>query len=210
MPCSIRSIRHDSCSSVFRPSLNIRLHHIHHTRAKMGESTPIPSHQAKTPLDLDYIDRAMTFIPSERCTISCGTACVDPKASKVLIIFNRRLGIWQLPKGRKDIGETLHSAALRETYEETGVRASLFPLLIQTRCTKPRTEDWAAHDATGSENPGSTMTHRTVPSIASVSSASTAYSTSTASSASSTTALEGITPADAVYDFKMTDRKSVV
>ncbi|EFX02014.1 nudix hydrolase [Grosmannia clavigera kw1407] len=102
----------------------------------MAASTPTKDGTRKPMLDIDFISQAMVFIPSERCTISCGTICVDPSADKVLIIFNRRLGIWQLPKGRKNIGECLQSAALRETYEETGVHASLFPLKIRTRSTQ--------------------------------------------------------------------------
>ena len=147
----------------------------------------------------------MEFTPSERCTISCGTVCVDPRAGKVLIIFNRRLGIWQLPKGRKNIGEDLHSAALRETYEETGVPASLLPLMVQTRSTKPPVESWAPHKSSG--NPCDSMTHRTAPSIASVSSTSTACSTSTASSASSTAAVEGVTTAEAIMDPNVTSNR---
>ncbi|KJR82655.1 uncharacterized protein SPSK_03539 [Sporothrix schenckii 1099-18] len=146
-------------------------------------------------LDMDYIDDNMTFIPSERCTVSSGTVCVDPRASKVLIIFNRRLGIWQLPKGRKNIGEDLQSAALRETYEETGVRANLLPLKIRTRSTtQPNVINDSAVDATRRRN--FAATHRTTHSAASVSSVSTAYSTSIMSTAStaSSTPIQSYTP----------------
>lgn len=40
-----------------------------------------------------------------------------------------------LPKGRKNIGEDLLATALRETYEETGVRVSVMPLRVATRAT---------------------------------------------------------------------------
>lgn len=43
-----------------------------------------------------------------------------------------------LPKGRKDVGETLEQCAIRETWEETGFRASLLPLRIDTQATWPR------------------------------------------------------------------------
>lgn len=132
--------------------------------------------RAGAPLDIDYINDAMVFIPSERCTISCGTVCVDPRASKVLIIFNRRLGIWQLPKGRKNIGEDLQSAALRETYEETGVRASLLAMKIHTRATMPN--GGGIYDMKTAPRSHNAVSHQTTPSTASASSASTAHSTS--------------------------------
>src|SRR4051794_20852746 len=81
-------------------------------------TTPTPSTMA---LDLEKIDRSMSFHPSEATTISCGTVTIDTAARKVLLIWNRKLAIYQLPKGRKNIGEDMLSAAMRETYEETGV-----------------------------------------------------------------------------------------
>jgi hypothetical protein len=138
-------------------------------------------------LDMDYINDNMIFTPSERCTISCGTVCVDPRASKVLIIFNRRLGIWQLPKGRKNIGEDLQSAALRETYEETGVQANLLSLKIRTRSTTPYVDNDCAADAARRSNDAAS--HRATPSTASASSASTAHSTSIVSMASTTSSI---------------------
>lgn len=40
-----------------------------------------------------------------------------------------------LPKGLKNIGETLEDAAVRETYEETGFRVIMLPLPIPTLAT---------------------------------------------------------------------------
>ncbi len=103
----------------------------------------------KPGLDMKAIDESMTFFPSERCTVSCGTVCIDPVAAKVLVILNKRLRIYQLPKGRKNIGEDLRAAAFRETFEETGVRAVPLPLKIATRATKPRAA--APETTTGGE-----------------------------------------------------------
>lgn len=108
-----------------------------HQALHMAAAMPTDDETPQPRLDIDFISQTMVFIPSERCTISCGTVCVDPPASKVLLIFNKRLGIWQLPKGRKNIDEGLQSAALRETYEETGVHVTLLPLKIRTRSTQP-------------------------------------------------------------------------
>ena len=42
----------------------------------------------------------------------------------LLILRNNR---WDLPKGKVEAGETLLQAALRETFEETGLKANLSP-----------------------------------------------------------------------------------
>ncbi len=86
---------------------------------------------------MKQIDDSMDFNPSEACTLSCGTVCVDPRTARLLLIFNERLNIYQLPKGRKHIDEDMATAALRETKEETGVSARLLPLKLHTRATVP-------------------------------------------------------------------------
>ena len=58
--------------------------------------------------------------------ISCGTVTIDPRAKKVLLILNRS-SQYLLPKGRKNPSETIEAAALRETFEETGIRSELLP-----------------------------------------------------------------------------------
>ncbi|MBC8155082.1 MAG: NUDIX hydrolase [Bacteroidetes bacterium] len=45
------------------------------------------------------------------------------KEDKMLLMFRR--GVWDLPKGKLDDGESSKVAALREVEEETGVRATL-------------------------------------------------------------------------------------
>jgi 8-oxo-dGTP pyrophosphatase MutT (NUDIX family) len=99
-------------------------------------------------LDLEEIDRSMSFHPSEATIISCGTVTIDPAKQNVLLIWNKNLGIYQLPKGRKNIGEDMLSAAMRETYEETGVRATPLRLKIATRATPPSTHSPSADDIT--------------------------------------------------------------
>lgn len=83
------------------------------------------------------IDGAMTFSPASSLVISCGTVTFDMVHGKVLLIWNKRFEIYQLPKGRKNIGETLLQAALRETFEETGVRVEPVQLKVATRATVP-------------------------------------------------------------------------
>ncbi|TFK76267.1 hypothetical protein BDN72DRAFT_830815 [Pluteus cervinus] len=52
---------------------------------------------------------------------------------EICILHHRKNDLWVLPKGRKDQGETLISAALRETYEETGYACELLPCKMSTR-----------------------------------------------------------------------------
>ena len=74
--------------------------------------------------------------------ISCGTVTLDLRHSKALLIrwHNPGGGVeLMLPKGRKNIGETLEDAALRETLEETGYEAALLPLQVPTLATSDGT-----------------------------------------------------------------------
>jgi 8-oxo-dGTP pyrophosphatase MutT (NUDIX family) len=51
--------------------------------------------------------------------IAAAGGIVENEAGERLFIFRR--GMWDLPKGKVDAGETLEAAALREVEEETGV-----------------------------------------------------------------------------------------
>jgi len=51
---------------------------------------------------------------------AAGGVVVNPKTMQVLLIH--RKGLWDLPKGKLDLGETLEDCALREVREETGIR----------------------------------------------------------------------------------------
>ena len=44
---------------------------------------------------------------------------------RLLVVHRPRYDDWSLPKGKLDAGETFEEAALREVWEETGVRARL-------------------------------------------------------------------------------------
>jgi 8-oxo-dGTP pyrophosphatase MutT (NUDIX family) len=47
---------------------------------------------------------------------------------------------WLLPKGRKDMGESIEATALRETFEETGYPCELIPVRMPTRAPAPGTD----------------------------------------------------------------------
>lgn len=46
---------------------------------------------------------------------------IQPSTRKVVLLYERRRNYWFLPKGRKDIGESLEQTALREAYEEVSI-----------------------------------------------------------------------------------------
>jgi 8-oxo-dGTP diphosphatase len=51
---------------------------------------------------------------------------------RVLLIYRERYPDWSLPKGKVEPGETWEEAALREVWEETGVRCELGAYLGET------------------------------------------------------------------------------
>jgi len=79
----------------------------------------------------------LPVIPSAGFYLAAGTVSVDPARRKVLIIHDRDDGVHKLPRGHKDWGEPLETAAERETFEETGFRATLLPVPLSTRATLP-------------------------------------------------------------------------
>ncbi|PSR90713.1 NUDIX hydrolase domain-like protein [Coniella lustricola] len=82
----------------------------------------------------------MAFHRNADYVISAGTVTFHPRTQDVLVILNKKYGedIWQLPKGRRNIGEDICDAAVRETYEETGYHVRLSTVRILTRATRPR------------------------------------------------------------------------
>jgi NUDIX domain len=57
--------------------------------------------------------------------LGVGVVIIQPSSSKVVLVTDHR-GRWFLPKGRKDKGESLEQAALREAYEEVSQLIHLF------------------------------------------------------------------------------------
>ena len=81
---------------------------------------------------------------------------------RVCLINHKARGEWLLPKGRKDRGEDVRDAAVRETFEETGYRCELLPLDLVTRAPAAgaQTTD-AAMAVHGSEEPFMVTLRRT-------------------------------------------------
>lgn len=53
--------------------------------------------------------------------LGAGMAIIQPSTGKVVLVYEKRKKYWFLPKGRKDQGESLEEAALREAYEEVRI-----------------------------------------------------------------------------------------
>jgi 8-oxo-dGTP diphosphatase len=70
----------------------------------------------------------------------------------VLLVHRARYDDWSLPKGKLEPGETWEDAALREVWEETGVRCTLGAFLGSTHYSvdgKPKEVRWWAMTADG-------------------------------------------------------------
>lgn len=91
--------------------------------------------------NLKIADDAWDFIYSQFQIIeAAGGVVVNPK-SDILLIF--RKGLWDLPKGKLDEGESLADCALREVQEETGIHSlKLGDFLGSTFHIYFQDEDW--------------------------------------------------------------------
>lgn len=94
----------------------------------------------RRPLDVAAFDNAMACANSTDFCICAGTVTFKGSGDekRVLVILNEKYteDLWQLPKGRKNIGEdALCTTAIRETYEETGYKVQLLAKNILTRAT---------------------------------------------------------------------------
>ncbi|KAI8951796.1 hypothetical protein F4801DRAFT_578115 [Xylaria longipes] len=103
---------------------------------------------------------------SDDIIVSCGTVTInkaeDP-CPEVLVVYNNRIGIYQLPKGRKDIGEGRLDAAIRETTEETGVAVRPLRLRFGSRSTPSRLATATGAMVCGSEDPSTGITRSLNP-----------------------------------------------
>lgn len=76
------------------------------------------------------MDRLLDF--STDFVISCGSVPIDVSRGLVLLLYHRPKGEYMLPKGRKNAGESLEAAAIRETMEESGFQCHLFKHQLHT------------------------------------------------------------------------------
>ncbi|KAI5856622.1 hypothetical protein BZA05DRAFT_389103 [Tricharina praecox] len=86
-------------------------------------TAPAPPTAARTPYPPPHY-------PSSHFVLAAGTLCFHPSSRRVLLVSDtspRGGKTFFLPRGRKDIGETLSSCAIRETLEEGGYHVRLLP-----------------------------------------------------------------------------------
>ncbi|KAI0651155.1 hypothetical protein C8Q79DRAFT_15374 [Trametes meyenii] len=82
---------------------------------------------------------------SQDFMLGAGMVVIQPSSGRIVVLREtvkdaqgRDVPYWFLPKGRKDVGESLEEAALREAHEESGYRVSFLPLIMPTNApTEP-------------------------------------------------------------------------
>ena len=82
-----------------------------------------------------YGNRLLDF--SDHFVLSSGTVAIDCERDLVLCLYYRPKGEYMLPKGRKNVGESLQAAAQRETWEESGYTCRLLEHSLPTRTPQP-------------------------------------------------------------------------
>ncbi|KAI0327329.1 hypothetical protein GY45DRAFT_1327665 [Cubamyces sp. BRFM 1775] len=83
---------------------------------------------------------------SQDFMLGAGMVIIQPTTGKIVLLregytdprdTTKIIYSWFLPKGRKDRDESLEQTALREAYEESGLRVSFLPLLIPNHAPLP-------------------------------------------------------------------------
>ncbi|WP_243028051.1 NUDIX hydrolase [Thermus albus] len=68
--------------------------------------------------------------------LGAGGVVFNPRGE--VLLLRDRMGFWVFPKGHLEPGESLEEAAVREVWEETGVRAEALVPLFPTRYVNPK------------------------------------------------------------------------
>nr|GAT49661.1 predicted protein [Mycena chlorophos] len=71
--------------------------------------------------------------------LGAGMVIFQEDTQRVVVCYESQEKKWFLPKGRKDVGESLADAALREAYEESGYRVASLPLFTNTHAPRAST-----------------------------------------------------------------------
>lgn len=100
-------------------------HQAHASRQRARHSTPLLSNNS-SPAIPDSLFFASDFM------LGAGMVIIQPATANVVLIHEAAKNFWFLPKGRKDVGESLEQAVLREAHEESGYHASFLPVRMPT------------------------------------------------------------------------------
>lgn len=114
--------------------------------------------------DADTLERVFLPDVTERGPLATADAAMFDRAGRLLLTRRADCGQWCMPGGVADVGETPSQAAVRETWEETGLRVRATELYgiydnrlisdtpnIQTYCTVFRAEVVAGEPVVTSE-----------------------------------------------------------
>ncbi|EAU87791.2 hypothetical protein CC1G_09410 [Coprinopsis cinerea okayama7 len=83
---------------------------------------PLPKlSEWSTPAVPDSVWSSMDFM------LGVGMVIIQENTHKIVVVYEKEKKYCFFPRGRKDVGESLEQAALREAYEESGYRASFMP-----------------------------------------------------------------------------------
>ncbi|KAG5731119.1 hypothetical protein E4T56_gene15567 [Termitomyces sp. T112] len=95
---------------------------------------------------------------SQNFMLGAGMVIIQPSTHKIVVIYDTARKYWFLPRGRKDVGESLETTALREAYEESGYKATFLPLFTPVHAPSPPS-DPGARRRLNTESLYTTITH---------------------------------------------------
>ncbi|MGH8960556.1 MAG: NUDIX hydrolase [Jatrophihabitantaceae bacterium] len=67
--------------------------------------------------------------PSANSIVVAASAFIENATGQVLMIQRSDNGLWAIPGGAQDVGESIASAAVREVHEETGIHIEVVGLV---------------------------------------------------------------------------------
>lgn len=76
---------------------------------------------------------------TENILESAGAVIFNLKSKQLCLLYHKLSGEYYLPKGRRNVGESRHAAALREATEETGYNC--LPLSINLSSRQPSADE---------------------------------------------------------------------